>query len=52
MIKLEKLCTFAEDCVISNYGAAFQVCYGKYVDCSQYKRFITERLKEIRQRKK
>lgn len=41
-----ELCTFADDCVKSNYGA-FPICYRDYISCIHYQKLMEQKLKEL-----
>jgi len=40
---LENICTFADECGVSNYGA-FPICCQDYVDCEEYQKIIARRI--------
>ena len=43
--KLEEICTFADECVVSNYGA-YTICQEDYVDCEHYQKIIAKKIEE------
>ena len=42
---LEEICTFADECVVSNYGA-YPICQQDYIDCVYYQRTIARKIEE------
>lgn len=48
--KLEKICTFAEECSESDYGS-LEICKEDYVDCEVYKKIIKQKSRKYQNEK-
>jgi len=48
---LEEICTLADECVTSNYGA-FPICRRNYIDCVHYHRIIARKIEEYNKQEK
>lgn len=42
---LEKICTFADECITGNFGD-FEICKRDYIDCVYYQRIIARKIEE------
>ena len=42
---LEEVCTFADECITSNYGK-FEICRGDYINCVHYQKIIARKIEE------
>lgn len=48
---LEEICTFAQECALSNYGS-LEVCKEDYINCIFYQKYIAKKLEEYNKERK